>query len=81
MIITRKIELWISDEDKEKRIQHWQDLRELNSEIFRAANLIVSNQYFNETLENRTIDQDGNLIDLDSEIRKKLPQFQERQNP
>ncbi len=70
MIITRKIELWLSEDDNELRKAKWSYLKELNDEVYRAANFIVNNQYFNEILENRVIMQDTRLIDIDSEIRK-----------
>lgn len=48
MLITSKIELHISDGDTEKRKEQWKFLRMLDSEIYLAANLIVTNQLFND---------------------------------
>lgn len=69
MFITRKIELHISEPDLEKRKEHWKFLRMLDSEMYRAANLIVTNQLFNDYYENRVINKDGSLIHIDSKIR------------
>ncbi|MGD1045510.1 MAG: transposase [Bacteroidota bacterium] len=67
-IITRKIELWINEEDTEKRKQVWRTLRQLSNDVFRAANLIVSNQYFNETFKQRIVWSDEKL----NEERKRI---------
>ena len=69
MLITRKIELYIQEPDKQTRINHWKFLRFLDSEIYRAANLIVTNQLFNDFYENRLITKDDKLIHIDSRIR------------
>jgi len=69
MLITRKIELLISEQDKEIRKEHWKFLNILNVEIYRAANLIVTNQLFNDFYENRYINKDGELVHIDSRIR------------
>ncbi len=69
MLITRKIELYIQEPDKQIRTEHWKFLRFLDSEIYRAANLIVTNQLFNDFFENRLITKDDKLIHIDSRIR------------
>ncbi|MBK7378306.1 MAG: transposase [Ignavibacteriales bacterium] len=69
MLITRKIELHISEADPELRKEHWKYLSFLNSEIYKAANLIVTNQLFNNFLENRVVDADGNVMDIGKRIR------------
>ena len=61
MLITRKIELLIYEEEKEIRKERWKFLNILNVEMYRAANLIVTNQLFNDFYENRLINNDGNL--------------------
>jgi len=63
------IELLISEQDKEIRKEHWKSLNILNAEIYRAANLIVTNQLFNDFYENRYINKKGELKHLDSQIR------------
>lgn len=37
----------------------------LDSEIYRAVNLIVTNQLFNDYYENRVINKDGSLTHID----------------
>ena len=69
MYITRKIELHISEPDLDKRKEHWKFLRMLDAEMYRAANLIVTNQLFNDYYENRVINKDGSLTHIDSRIR------------
>jgi len=69
MLITRKIELLIYEEEKEIRKERWKFLNILNSEMYRAANLIVTNQLFNDFYENRLINNDGKLEHIDSRIR------------
>ncbi len=51
MIVTRKIELLIAEDDKDKRRDIWNYLRSLEMDTFRAANLIVCYQYFNDTFK------------------------------
>jgi hypothetical protein len=74
MLITRKIELWVDGEDKAKRSEVWSYLRKLNTDVFHAANLIVSNQYFNESFKQRIILTDAELKvkakKADEEIKK-----------
>ncbi|MBM4165940.1 MAG: IS200/IS605 family element transposase accessory protein TnpB [Ignavibacteria bacterium] len=69
MVITRKIELWIAEEDKTKRNETWDFLRMLDKEIFRAANVVVNNQYFNDFYEERIIQQDEKIGDVSKKIR------------
>lgn len=69
MYITRKIELHISESDPEKRLEQRKYLGMLDAEIYRAANLIVTNQLFNDYYENRVINKDGTLTHIDSRIR------------
>lgn len=63
MIITRKIELWLSDEDKNKRNEQWAYLRALNDDVFKAANLIVNHQYYNEIHKERLVMSELQVID------------------
>lgn len=80
-IITRKIELWIAEDDKEKRIAIRNTLRELNNNIFRAANLIVNNQLYNRFSESRFVSKNNVLIDLDFEIRKSYGKHVKEKDP
>jgi IS605 OrfB family transposase len=74
MLITRKIELWIDEAEKEIFIEKWKYLRQLNNDVYRAANLIVSNQFFNEAFKQRIVLTDDDLSakakDIDNEIKK-----------
>lgn len=69
-IITRKIELWIDEQDAEKRNLAWRYLRQLSNDVFRAANLIVSNQYFNDTFKQRIVWTDEKLSEKAQEIKE-----------
>ena len=74
MILTRKIELLIAEEDESLRKNKWAYLRDLGRQVFRAANLIVSNQYFNEAFKDRILLTDEVLSSkrekLDADIEK-----------
>ena len=61
MLITRKIELWVQNEDKAKRSEVWAYLRKLNNDVFRAANLIITNQHFNDFFKQRIVLNDEEL--------------------
>ena len=53
MLITRKIELWIKEDDTDRRKEIWRTLRDYENKVFRSANLIVTNQLFNQTFTER----------------------------
>jgi putative transposase len=50
-VITRKIELYIPDGEHKDR--HWQMLRQLSYDGYKAANLVVNHQFAGEALVNR----------------------------
>ena len=69
-IITRKIELWIKEEDKTRRNEIWDFLRMLDNSVYRAANLVVSHQYFNDFYEDRIVIQDEDVGSISDQIRR-----------
>ena len=58
MNITRKIEIAVIAESKEEKDKVWAFLRKLNSDIFRAANQIISDQFFQDSFEKKVIQPD-----------------------
>lgn len=78
MIITRKIQLLIDEEDKEKYKDVWRYLRKLNDEVFKAANLVVSNKYFNDAFTDRILLSDEELSEKKEEIDKKIKEVSEK---
>ncbi len=77
MIITRKIELWITESDKEKKNQAWSFLRGLDNDVYKAYNLVISNQYLNEAFTERIRKTDIELVNKDEEIEKQLLAIEE----
>ncbi|MDO1449623.1 hypothetical protein Q0590_25320 [Rhodocytophaga aerolata] len=57
-IITRKLELAVIGQSAEKN-QAWAFLRQLDREVFRAANQIISDQWFYSTFENKLVKSDA----------------------
>jgi IS605 OrfB family transposase len=53
MIITRKIEIGVDRSDEEKYKEAWNFINYHDNNIYKAANDIVSHQYFNYELRNR----------------------------
>lgn len=74
MIITKRIELLIDEDDETRRKEIWKYLRELENQVFHAANLIISNQFFNHIFKERIVLTDEELSTkrekLDSDIEK-----------
>lgn len=69
MIQTRHIELWVHG-DKDVRIETWKFLRMLDNTVYRAANIIINEQNFNNYYENRVVNEDGTIININNEIKK-----------
>ena len=61
MYITRKIELWIKEDDKGLRNEIWKIVRDYEHMVFKSANLIVTNQLFNQTFTDRIVLTDEEL--------------------
>ena len=61
MYITRKIELWVKEEDKNLRNEIWRTIRDYEHMVFKSANLIVTNQLFNQTFTDRIVLTDEEL--------------------
>ena len=63
MIITRKIQLLLIEDDKTRYNEQWAYLRTLNDDVFKAANLVVNNQFYNEIYKDRLVMADLQAID------------------
>jgi hypothetical protein len=55
MIITRKIQINFSEDDKERRNELWRFLYKLQDDVFAAANTILNHQFYNEIHKERHI--------------------------
>ena len=69
MIITRKIELFVSNEDKNEK---WKWLREIDFKLYKAANGIVSALYVTNEVTNRIKEAEGIKL---SEARERAAQL------
>lgn len=73
-ILTRKIELVVMAATAEEKTAQWTWLRQLNKDVFKAYNLVMNNQYFNELFTERILKTDPELMDkresLDTQIEK-----------
>lgn len=72
MILTRKIELGIIEDDKQKFIEKWQFMRQLSIDVFQAANLIISNSYFNDSFADRIVLTDSELKEKSAQVENDL---------
>ncbi|UIR55794.1 hypothetical protein LZQ00_16195 [Sphingobacterium sp. SRCM116780] len=64
IILTRKIQVFIDSDDKEKRVAYFKKLLEWQDIVFRGANLVLTHQYIQENLKD--------LIYLKTDIKTKL---------
>jgi hypothetical protein len=55
MIITRKIQLNFSEQDKERRTELWKYIYLLQDDVFAAANIILNHQFYNEIHKERNM--------------------------
>jgi hypothetical protein len=85
LLVTRKIELAVLGEQEEKNTG-WQFLRKLDREVWRAANQIISDQWFYETFEDKVVNPDqARLSLLDEQInqaydtRRTAPEKEQKQ--
>jgi hypothetical protein len=60
VVITRKIEIAVLA-DKDKKNNDWFYLRNLSKEVFRAANILISHNYFNDTFKSKMLKSDEEL--------------------
>lgn len=67
MILTSKIELRVVG-SQEERDAAWKYLRELNQDVFKAYNLVISNQYFNQMFTERIRKTDDELMKKNNEV-------------
>lgn len=77
MLITRKIELRVIGENGKKN-NDWQYLRSLDNDVYKAANLIVSNQYFNRFFSERILLSDEELSSSRKKLEKEIAALKEK---
>lgn len=69
MIVTRKIQIAVLADDQEEKTKAYDFLRELDRNIWRAANQMISDQWFYEEFENKVMKPDQEKIkDLEQQI-------------
>tara|TARA_Y100001960_G_scaffold276025_1_gene305909 strand:+ start:319 stop:1758 length:1440 start_codon:yes stop_codon:yes gene_type:complete len=78
MILTRKIELLIAEDDQDKRLDIWKYLRSVEMDTFKAANLIISHQYFNDTFKERILLTKNELKERHQKIENKIEKLTEK---
>ncbi|MGE8292751.1 MAG: hypothetical protein ACN6ON_13770, partial [Sphingobacterium sp.] len=61
---TRKIQVFVDCDDKEKRSEYFKQLFEWQDVVFRGANMIITHQYLQENLKD--------LIYLKEDVKVKL---------
>lgn len=71
-IITRKIQLVVVEEDKQRKNEIWSYLRKLSNDTYRAANLIISNQFFNDTFRQRIMLTDEELNQQHEKLKEEI---------
>lgn len=64
VVLTRKIQLFVDCDDKEKRSEYFKKLFEWQDMVFRAANMVVTHQFVQENLRD--------LIYLQEDVKVKL---------
>ena len=72
MLITRKIELWIKEDDKDRRKEIWKTIRDYEYMAFKASNRIVTNQLFNQTFTERIVLTDEELSSKREKIQRDI---------
>ena len=78
MYITRKIELWVKEEDKNLRNEIWRTIRDYEHMVFKSANLIVTNQLFNQTFTDRIVLTDEELSVKREKIERDIDKLNEK---
>lgn len=71
MILTRKIQLHVLGTPEEKNTS-WKYIRSLSKDVFKAYNLVTSNQYFNEMFTERIRKTDPELTEKDKELERDI---------
>ncbi|MGJ1376371.1 hypothetical protein ACR79Q_09450 [Sphingobacterium multivorum] len=64
MVLTRKIQVFVDCDDKEKRSEYFKKLFEWQDLVFRGANMVITHQYVQENLKD--------LIYLQEDVKIKL---------
>lgn len=67
IVLTRKIQLFVDSDDKEKRTEYYGKLFEWQDIVFRGANMVLSHQYMQEQMKD--------LIYLREDVKVKLGDF------
>jgi putative transposase len=78
MLLTRKIELWIKEDNKDLRNEIWRTLRDYENMVFRGSNLVSTNKLFNETFNDRIILTDEELSVKKEKIDNKIQKLTEK---
>ena len=78
MYITRKIELWVKEDDKNLRNEIWRTIRDYEHMVFKSANLIVTNQLFNQTFTDRIVLTDEELSVKREKIERDIDKLNEK---
>ena len=78
MIITRKIELWIKEDDQDLRNGIWKTIRDYGYMVFNAANRIVTNQLFNQTFTDRIVLTDEEFSVKREKIERDIDKLSEK---
>jgi IS605 OrfB family transposase len=78
MYITRKIELWIKEDDKGLRNEIWKIVRDYEHMVFKSANLIVTNQLFNQTFTDRIVLTDKELSVKKEKIERDIDKLNKK---
>ena len=78
MYITRKIELWVKEDDKNLRNEIWRTIRDYEHMVFKSANLIVTNQLFNQTFTDRIVLTDEELSVKREKIDRDIDKLSEK---
>jgi hypothetical protein len=72
MIITRKIQLLVIEENNEKKKQIYTFLRKLSRDVFKAYNCVMSNQYFNDIFKQRIAKTDEELLHREKKLTEEV---------
>lgn len=69
MVVTRKIEIFVLEDDNTKRKEHYTFLRNLERDVFKAANEIISDQWLVDRITTRIAEPDTlKISELESQI-------------
>jgi IS605 OrfB family transposase len=72
ILFAKKIQLLINTDDKEKYVEAWRYLRNLNNDVFKAANAIITHQLFNEKFAETILLSNAEITEKREELRGKV---------